>query len=195
MQQRNEPLPGLLYEAQLPPPPEQLRQYNSMGRAADGSVELASVSVSNFSDEDEHYQAHTDTGTERMFPMRAHHQTHEALPLVSGNSEESASSHHQTKIPSVAAVGLGVIGLGMMTDGKPNINKVASSPSNTSSYSDVELSDGSLDRSSTALQEAVQRDSGPGGLTNSTNRVRGGGTASPPTRVAESATDDRRQGL
>lgn len=43
MQDRNEPIPGLLYEAELPPPPQQFRNHVSMSRR---SVEMTSAEPS-----------------------------------------------------------------------------------------------------------------------------------------------------
>lgn len=193
MQERNEPLPGLLYEAQLPPPPEQLRHYNSMGRTnTSGAVEMQSTSnplVTSPSDsEDEHYSSHTDLGAERMFPRRAPHH--------SSDGEGGSTDEPKLKIPSLGALGLGVVGLGMMANGKvtgDGKTKIASSPS-TGSYSDIELSDNSMDRSNTALRTARDRDSSQVTSARPMNRT-GQSAASPPTRVVGGDSERNPQGV
>lgn len=184
MQQRNEPLPGLLYEAQLPPPPEQLRHYHSMGRTHGGSIELQTAENSLIStgieEDDEHYSAHTEIGAERMFPRRIHNRLSTDDTGNPGGADKS-----NIKIPFVGAVGVGVIGLGMMANGKKRINSrdnYESSASSGSHYSDVELSEGSLDRSDTALRVAQERDDGPVRSSRVMDR-QGHSAASPPVRV------------
>lgn len=188
MQQRNEPLPGLLYEAQLPPPPESLsRQYNSMGRSGGNTVEIPNAIVAiHSSEENDHYIPHTDVGTERMFPRRA--------PHLDGNDREESTP--AIKIPSVGAMGLGMVGIGMMAKGRGGKTQVASSLSNSGSYSDVELSDREIDHSGTSLRAARERDDSSPPVTSSRpmNR-RGIDAATPPTRVAGDSNDSQPQGL
>jgi hypothetical protein len=229
MQQRNEPLPGLLYEAQLPPPPEQLtRRHGAPGRGqgqgqGEAAVELTRPAAAaagtgallgQTSDDDEHYSSHTDVGAERMFPRRAPHHDGES----DGGMLASIESDDQPKlkIPTLGALGLGVgvVGLGMMMakgKGKDGRTHVASSPSNSAGslghYSDVELSDGSVDRSSTALRSARDRDEGSSSSSSrpvaaarpmkrsGAGAGAGSSAASPPTRVAGGANDNQPQGM
>lgn len=192
MQQRNEPLPGLLYEAQLPPPPTQLRQSN--GRSGGGGVGVIQSAVNPLiataSDgEDEHYSSHTVMGAERMFPRRAPY--HELSN--DDNGDQGHIEEPKVKIPSLGSLGLGVIGLGMMANGKSSSTRLASSPS-SGSYSDIELSDVSVDRSTTGLRVARERDESPVTASRPMNRQGSNTAASPPTRVA-GGSDYEPQGM
>jgi hypothetical protein len=114
MQERNEPLPGLLYEAQLPPPPTQLQagRGRQQRHAETTTVELASRTQ-----EDLHYPRHTDIGAEREFPMRAGIRNPGALVAES-------TVERRVQIPSPATLGLGVGIMSLMA--KPGADPVQS---------------------------------------------------------------------
>jgi hypothetical protein len=165
MQTRNDPLPGLLYEAELPPPPQQFRDANAAA-AATAAAASSNRAGAPGGGEDPHYPHHTDAGSERMFPMHA--PGHEPPQRSPSNSPSPSSQKSATvKIPAPAALGLGV-GLisHMMANKEPKLKPAktgmstygtnessrSSSSSSSSGYSSIDESDtGAAASSGTAI--------------------------------------------
>jgi hypothetical protein len=189
MQTRNDPLPGLLYEAELPPPPQQFRDAAAASATAAALGKKTEISGSQ---DDPHYPHHTDVGSERMFPMHA--PGHEPPERSDSRSSSNSSSRGggAVKIPAPATLGLGIGIISHLMANKEPMLKPAKTATNTYGSNDSSRrSPSSSSGSSSGYSSIDESDTGAAGGSGTAIDVSETGPSADLARNSRKSSSDR----